>query len=96
MRIQFVERQDAPERLLCDAEIVFDESGPLWNTKLVGFALWDGHEGEPYVTFPCRPFGVGPERKFFDLLRSVDGDLANVKNVKSWILFEYRKRRDDR
>lgn len=93
MRVEFIERHNGPERLVCDAEIVFDEPGPLWNVKLVGFALWRGQDGDLYVTFPSRPFGAGPERKYFDYVRPVDGDLASVKNVKSWILFEYRKQK---
>ncbi len=92
MRVQFVDRDNGPDRLVCDAEVIFDEPGPFWNMKLVGFALWRGADGEVYVTFPSRAFGAGPERKYFDYLRAADGDLANVKNVKSWILSEYRRR----
>lgn len=92
MRVQFVERTDGPERLVCEAELVFDEAGPLWNTKLVGFALWRGEDGDFYVTFPSRAFGAGPERRYYDYLRAADGDAANIKNVKSWIIAEYRRR----
>ena len=41
MRVQFINRENGPERLVCDAEILFDE-GPLAGMKLVGFALWNG------------------------------------------------------
>lgn len=91
MRVEFAERTNGPERLVCEAELVFDEPGALWNMKLVGFSLWRSPDGEIYVTFPSRAFGAGPERRYFDYLRAVDGDAANVKNVKSWILAEYRR-----
>ena len=29
MSVHFVQRENGPERLLCEAEIVFDEEGPL-------------------------------------------------------------------
>lgn len=91
MRVEFVRRENGPDRLVCEAEVVFDESGPFWNMKLVGFNLWSSPEGDVYVTFPSRAFGAGSERRYFDYLRAADGDLANVKNVKSWILSEYRR-----
>ena len=69
MRVVFVERENGPERLVCDAEMVF-EGGPFEGMKLVGFSLWRSAEGEVFVTFPARPFGVGGERRYFDLLRT--------------------------
>ena len=39
MRVQFVERENGPERLVCEAEVFFDD-GPLAGMKLVGFSLW--------------------------------------------------------
>jgi hypothetical protein len=90
MKVQFVVRENGPERLVTEAEIHFEE-GPLEGTRLVGFCLWRSPEGEIYVTFPSRAFGAGNERRFFDYLRSVDGTLEVVKNVKAWILGEYRK-----
>lgn len=92
MRVEFVSRDNGPERLVCEAEVVFDDPGPFWNTKLVGFALWYDQMGDLYVTLPARAFGIGPERKYFDYLRSVDGEGSNIKNVKSWIIAEYRRR----
>jgi hypothetical protein len=91
MRVQFVEREHGPERLVCEAEVVFEaESGPLGGMKLVGFSLWRSPEGEVYVTFPSRAFGAGNERRFFDYLRSVEGTAADSKRVKAWILDQYR------
>ena len=89
-RVQFVARENGPERLVCEAEVIF-EDGPLAGTKLVGFSLWRSAEGEVYVTFPSRAFGAGSERRYFDYLRSVEGTAEAVKAVKAWILDEYRK-----
>jgi hypothetical protein len=95
MRVVFVERENAPERLVCEAEIVFEaEAGTLAGMKLVGFSLWRSPEGEVYVTFPSRPFGTGSERRFFDYLRSVEGQAADTKRVKAWILEQFRAARE--
>jgi hypothetical protein len=93
MRVNFVEREHAPERLVCEAEIVFEEA-QLAGMKLVGFSLWRSPEGEVYVTFPSRSFGAGSDRRFFDYLRSVEGAGSDIKRVKAWILDEFRKDRD--
>ena len=94
MRVVFVERENAPERLVCEGEIVFEqESGALAGMKLVGFSLWRSPEGEVYVTFPSRAFGTGSDRRFFDYLRSVEGAPADAKRVKAWILEEYQANR---
>ena len=92
MRVQFVEKVNGPERLVCDAEVVFEEE-PLTGMKLVGFSLWRSADGDVYVTFPSRAFGTGTERKYFDYLRSAEGLTAEVKRVKDWILGEYRASR---
>jgi hypothetical protein len=89
MRVQFVHKESGPERLVCEAEVLFDEE-PLAGMKLVGFSLWRSPEGEIYVTFPSRAFGAGSDRRYFDYLRSVEGTPADVKKVKAWILDEYR------
>jgi hypothetical protein len=95
MRINFVVRESAPERLLCEAEVVFEsEAGPLAGMKLVGFSLWRSAEGEVYVTFPSRAIGSGTERRFFDFLRSVEGQGADARRVKAWILDEFRASRE--
>lgn len=73
MHVQFVERTAGPERLICEADVVFDENdGPLAGLKLVGFSLWRGADGEIYLTFPSRAFGAGTERRFFDYLRAAE------------------------
>ena len=93
MQVQFVARENGPERLVTEAEVHFDD-GPLAGTKLVGFCLWRSPEGEIYVTFPSRAFGAGSERRYFDYLRAVDASGETVKRVKAWILEEYRKAND--
>ncbi len=91
MKVHFSEREGAPERLVCEAEIHFDDEGPLAGTRLLGFSLWRSPEGEVYVTFPSRAFGAGSERRFFDYLRAIDGTAEPVKRVKAWILDEYHR-----
>jgi hypothetical protein len=88
MRVEFVNREGGPERLVTEAEILF-EQGPLAGLKIVGLSLWRSPDGEIYVTFPSRAFGLGGERRFFDFLRGVDGDVAAVKRLKSWIVEQY-------
>jgi hypothetical protein len=90
MRVQFVHKESGPERLVCEAEVLFDEE-PLTGMKLVGFSLWRSPEGEIYVTFPSRAFGAGSDRRYFDFLRSAEGTPAEAKKVKAWILDEYRE-----
>lgn len=90
MRVQFVPRENGPERLVCEAEVVFDEEGPLVGMKLVGFSLWRSPDGEVYVTFPSRAFGPGSERRYFDYLRGMDPAGGASRRVKSWILEEFR------
>jgi hypothetical protein len=90
MRIQFVRRENGPERLVCEAEIVFD-AGPLLGLKLVGFSLWNGADGEIHVTFPSRASGAGGERRYFDYLRSVEGNVADPRRVKAWLIEEWRQ-----
>ena len=89
MYVQFVQRPTVLARLLCDAEIVFDEPGPLESMKLVGFSLWRSDDGDISVTFPSRAYGAGTERHFYDYLRPANGDATLVRDIKSWIVAEY-------
>ena len=91
LRVEFVARENGPERLVCEAELIFLE-GPLADMKLVGFSLWKGADGATYVTFPSRAFGAGGERRFFDYLRSVEASQSTVKRVKDWILEQHKLR----
>ncbi len=95
MQVHFVERSAGPERLVCEAEIHFGDSGPLAGMKLVGFGLWRGTGGEVYVTFPSRAFGAGSDRRFFDFLRPAAGPgetRTDARGVKAWILEAYHAR----
>jgi len=95
MQVSFVEKPNGPSRLVCEAEVTFEaEGGPLVGMKLVGFSVWRSVEGELYVTLPCRPFGAGSERKYWDLLRVAEGGDGDPKRVKSWILEQYRASRE--
>ena len=89
--VRFVTRTNGPERLVCEAELHFGAAaGPVAGFKLVGFSLWRSAEGEVYVSLPARPFGDGSGRRYFDLLRSVEGQAADVKRLKAWVLDEWR------
>jgi hypothetical protein len=89
----FTQRDSAPERLVCEAELVFPATGGLLaGMKLVGFSLWKSPEGELYVTFPSRVIGAGDERRYFDYLRAVNGGSAGTKALKDAILAAYRAR----
>lgn len=87
MHVEFIQRNNGPERLVCEAEITFEGRGPLAGLRLVGFSLWRGADTALYVTFPSRAFGVGTERRYFDFLR---GEAEDVKRFKQFILEQYR------
>jgi hypothetical protein len=91
VQVVFVERENGPERLVCEAEVNFNE-GPLAGLKLVGFSLWRSAEGEIYVTFPSRAFGAGNERRYFDYVRSQDGTAEPVKRLKQFVVEQFRSR----
>lgn len=95
MKIGFTFKDNAPERLLCEAELVFEGDG-MEGLKLVGLSLWRSPEGEIYVTFPSRAFGTANERRFFDYLRSADGDTSAVKKLKHDVVEEYHRRQAER
>jgi hypothetical protein len=86
----FVNRESGPERLVCEAEVVFPSTGILAGRKLVAFSLWRSPEGEIYVTFPSRAFGAGQERRFFDYLRPVNGGAAAARAPKEAIIAAYK------
>lgn len=91
MRIKLSEREGAPERLIADAELVFDEGdGQLAGLKLVGFSLWRGPDGDVYVTMPSRAFGGSSDRRYFDYLRLVDPMVSQpMKALKAAIVRAY-------
>lgn len=83
--VRFILRPNPPERLVCEAEIIF-AGGLLGGMKLVGFSLWRSPDGVVYVTFPSRAFGAGSERRYFDYLRPVDGGSGRASELKKYIL----------
>lgn len=86
MNITFSLRETGPERRIAEVELHFTD-GPLAGLKLVGFSVWSGQEGEMFVTFPSRTFGVGSERRFFDFLRCEEPhDPAPAKALKALII----------
>jgi hypothetical protein len=90
MHVTFVQRFNGPERLVCEADLVFD-TGPLAGTKLVGFSVWRSPDGEAYVTFPSRTVGVGCERRYFEYLQSSEGGAAPIRRVTEYILDEFAR-----
>lgn len=93
MRVSFVRRENGPQNLLCDAEVVFDKTeGVLDGLKLVGFALWTGGKGI-HITLPSRPFGIGDARQYWDFLRLAEGNPAPLRAFKQFILDAYQKER---
>ena len=95
MRINFTQKDGGPERLVTEAEILFEEPA-LSGLKLVGFSIWSSPEGELYVTFPSRAFGSGSERRFFDYLRGVDSpNAAPAKALKQAIVDAYKADKTD-
>lgn len=75
---------------MCDAEVVFDDAGPLAGLKLVGFSVWRGTGREIYVTFPSRSYGSGSERRYFELLRPASAR-ESADRFRQFILAEYRR-----
>jgi hypothetical protein len=85
-----------PKSVLAEAEVVFiDPDSPLHGTKLVGFAVRRGDSGGTYVTLPSRAFGMGDDRRYFDLLRAVSDDhdtaRGTIIRVKVWIKDEWKR-----
>lgn len=93
MRIEFVDKENGPKSLICEAEIVFDSGDDLLaGLRLVGFTLWRNETGETVVTMPSRSWGDPGGRKFFDLLRAGDGGGDAVRRLKSAIRDQHRTR----
>lgn len=97
IRFEFVKREQGPERLVCEAELHF-LSGSLAGLKLVGFSIWTdspwpgltGDDSGFYVTCPSRAFGAGHDRRYFDYIRSTDGNHKDVQKIKVMILDAYK------
>lgn len=93
MRIEFIDRENGPKNLVCEAEILFDlEDNLLAGLRLVGFTLWRNDGGEVSVTMPSRSWGDPGGKKFFDLLRAGDGGSDAVRKLKAAICDQHRLR----
>lgn len=91
MRVEFAKRQAGPERLVAEVALLFDsQDGVLDGLKLVGFCLWRGADDELRVTLPARSYGLGSERRYFDLLRSQNGTPKQIKALKAWIIQQFK------
>lgn len=86
MHVEFTQREAGPERLVCEAALVFDNVGPLAGLRLIGFSLWRGANGDVYVTLPSRAFGSGAERRYFDYLR---GSADDLRRFKAYVVEQY-------
>jgi hypothetical protein len=88
--VQFVPRENGPEKLVMEGELVFGpEYEHLHGMKLVGFSYWRGAEGDIYPTLPSRSFGIASERKYYDYLWSADGSSDRYKQFKQFLLNEF-------
>ena len=96
MRLVFRDPRDngrkRPARHLADVEIVFDEAEPaLVGLKLVGTALWLGDDGDVLVTLPARKVADTKGKEWhFDLVRSVDGRMEVIKDLKGRVIAAYQ------
>jgi hypothetical protein len=82
--------RDIPQDKLADAEVHFI-GGDLDGLKLLGFGVWQRHDGTgPKVTFPSRPFTVHGEKRNFALLRVVDERSAEDR-VRQLVLQAYAR-----
>jgi hypothetical protein len=93
MRIEFIDRENGPKNLVCEAEILFDsEDTLLAGLRLVGFTIWRNDTGETTVTMPSRSWGEPGGKKFFDLLRAGEGGADAMKRLKATICDQHRLR----
>jgi len=78
-----------PPGKLADAEVIFEEAGPVSGLKLIGFGVWERRDGGRNVTFPARQFSVNGERRSFALLRPANGDASAQETIRQRILDAY-------
>ena len=87
--------QGKPPGKLADAEVIFEaEAGPLSGLKLVGFAVWERHDGGRNVTFPARQYSVNGARRNFLLLRSSNRAPETQEPLRQCILDAYSRLED--
>lgn len=85
-----------PDGLLAEAELHFITGcGPLDGLKLVGFSIRKSPAGGTFVTLPSRAFGQGADRRYFDYVRSIDGDHARTGAVKDYVRAAWKERQGE-
>ena len=78
-----------PSGKLADAELHFTD-GPLEGLKLMGFAVWERHNGTGrYVTFPARQYFVNGERHSFALVLRPIVDRLGHDRLRDFVLQAY-------
>lgn len=56
--------------------------------KLIGFGIWERHDGKRTVTFPARQYSVNGERRSFALLRAI-ADVGAQERIRDLVLQAY-------
>ena len=81
-----------PPGKLADAEVVFaPDAGPLSGLTLVGFAVWERHDGGRSVSFPARQYSMNGVRRNFLLLRSSNRAPEAQEPLRQCILDAYTR-----
>lgn len=90
MRVRFIHRDDGPARLICSAELVFDEGdGPLAGLWLMGFELWRAADGRIAVSLPSCPLGAPRAWRLFEHLR---GEPEATARLAAFVVEAYENR----
>ena len=99
MRVQFVQKENQPEKLVCEAEVLFEDNGPLTGMKLVGFSLWRAPDGEVQWFF-TRVFGSARPRLKLERLPLTEAILdvtragVGVAVMSEWIALPHLTKGD--
>lgn len=83
--------KNKPRHHLADAEILFDEPGPLQGVRLTGFALWARKDGGAGIslTTPSRQFeGKDGEQRYSYLREAEEGTL---KKFQAALIADFRR-----
>jgi hypothetical protein len=81
-----------PAGKLADAEVIFaTDAGPLSGLTLVGFAVWERHDGGRSVSFPARQYSMNGVRRNFLLLRSSNRAPEAQEPLRQCILDAYSR-----
>ena len=67
------------------------DAGPLSGLTLVGFAVWERHDGGRSVSFPARQYSMNGVRRNFLLLRSSNRAPEAQEPLRQYILDAYSR-----